>query len=726
MADRGWFGRGRSAHTAQQPAQMSNATSGTHSEVGDQAPPASLRRSFTQVPLQQSHPHKPLKLAKISSYIGLGALAKAQSSTAAMYPELVMERSDSIKSGANGHHVTAVDGGGPIGDWQPASRKGEFPFYNEAECTWHNPSLKQMVETVSCTIMKNGSSAPIPRHLNGWIAGIIEEVSHQTSELNSLRTQVAELKATRQEEVIEFTKVTEEWAQREMNFKAEINRLEHIISDTQHGAESVLLARAGSVVNRNDGRAFRAKLDRLSRSDEGKPYRARFWPPRVADVADMSLAEDGTALAGGVHPADRHRAYLIEQDKRDAIALSPGDVGLTVNTTPYKILGTTPSLLGHKSDINLSNQPHDGSPRRYRKQGQDIGAKLAAARISLQTTGKPPAPSAQNSNDSSSQSSSGNASCSSSLIAQGLAEIAQAKVTPHTSPTKDENLCGLPVEEPKKSDDVLGTIRQLAVQNGGLPDDGIDDESSCSSSIVDPRGHRAFSFSGGDDRIASEDVAITSIGRAPTNVDSSARRLLQLSAVQEQPLDSQLDGASPFSKDISPSTSGYRKSGSSSSSSETSQRRSRAAMLRSMGHNHATEAKKKQDAANEIKKLEAASICSPMIIAMARERSVPSPSKKVQEAEVSDDNRRRRIYQQGRALISDEELGLAPIRKEENCDQAHVRPQIRMVEATAPSAIKRPSNDLGCNQEAAVAAARALQRSSSGQKSQNESQAQAA
>lgn len=128
-----------------------------------------------------------------------------------------------------------------------------------------------MVETVSCTMMKNGSSAPIPRHLNGWIAGMMEEVSHQTRELDSLRVEIAELKATRQEEVIEFSKVTEEWAQREKDFKAEINRLEHIISDTQQGAESVMLARAGSVVNRNDGRAFRAKLNRLSRSDEGKP-----------------------------------------------------------------------------------------------------------------------------------------------------------------------------------------------------------------------------------------------------------------------------------------------------------------------------------------------------------------------------------------------------------------------------------------------------------------------
>ncbi|KKY29650.1 hypothetical protein UCDDA912_g10427 [Diaporthe ampelina] len=187
-------------------------------------------------------------------------------------------------------------------------------------------------------MMKNGSSAPIPRHLNGWIAGIVEEVSHQTSELESMRVQIAELKATRQEEVIEFSKVTEEWAEREKNFKAEINRLEHIISDTQQGAESVMLARAESVVNRNDGRAFRAKLERLSRSDEG----------------------DGHALEES-HPADDN---LVEQGKRKCVALSPGDIGLAINTTPYEVLESTPSLLDDNDDIHLSKQLRDTTPRR--------------------------------------------------------------------------------------------------------------------------------------------------------------------------------------------------------------------------------------------------------------------------------------------------------------------------------------------------------------------------
>ena len=386
-------------------------------------------------------------------------------------------------------------------------------------------------------------------------------------------------------------------------------------------------------------------------------------------------------------------------------------------------------MLDDNDDIHLSKQLRDTTPRRDRKEDQDLSANLVAARIAAQTTGKPPAPSVQNSNDSSSQSSSGNASYSSSLIAQGLAKVAQAKVTPHTSPTKDENLCGRPVEEPKKARDVLGTIRQLAAQNCGLPDNAIDNASGCSSVFVDPRAHRAFSFSGGDDRIVSDDETTPSIPRTSTNVgnvESSSRRPLQLSAVQEQALSSQLDGA--FSGGIPSNASGHPKSDSSSSSSHKSQRRSHASMLRSMGHNHATGSIKEKAAADELKKLKIASVCSPMIVAMAKERSVPSPSKKVQEDQVPRRSHLPRLdsleYPQGRAFISDEELALTPNRQAR--DQTQVRARGHKAGPATPSAVKRLSTDVAYNQEAAFPASRALKRSTSGQNGQNESRAQAA
>lgn len=264
----------------------------------------------------------------------------------------------------------------------------------------------------------------------------------------------------------------------------------------------------------------------------------------------------------------------------------------------------------------------------------------------------------------------------------------------------------------------MGTIRQFAAQNGGLPDVAIVDESSCSSPLVDLKGHRAFSFADGEDRIVSKDEA-ASIARTSSNVGSvgsSSRRPLQLSAVHEQSLGSQIDGASRFSNGVSSNALVHQKSGSSSSSSDTSQRRSHAAMLRSMGHNHATDANKKKAATEELRKLEAASSCSPMIIAMARERIVPSPSKKVpvQEDQVS---RGKHVSQvenldqpQSRAFISDEEPALNP----------NHRAGGRGARGRAPT------DDVSYSQEVADSAASAPKRSTSGQNGQNKSHAWAA
>lgn len=52
----------------------------------------------------------------------------------------------------------------------------------------------------------------------------------------------------------------------------------------------------------------------------------------------MSLAGNGNSHEES-NSTDRHKDYFVEQDKRDCVALSPGDVGLTTNTTPYKVLG---------------------------------------------------------------------------------------------------------------------------------------------------------------------------------------------------------------------------------------------------------------------------------------------------------------------------------------------------------------------------------------------------
>lgn len=181
-----------------------------------------------------------------------------------------MQRSGSMASRAVSYHEVPYDRS--RGLWRTASTADtDLELYRPSDETWESPNVIQTLETISCAMMTNGIAEPIPRHLNGCIISMIEEFRVHLNKLDTVQANFDELRHMRQQEVQDFATMAEEWQEREVAFKAEINRLEHIIADTQKGAESVILARAGSVVNRNDGRAFQARLNRLSRSgDDGK------------------------------------------------------------------------------------------------------------------------------------------------------------------------------------------------------------------------------------------------------------------------------------------------------------------------------------------------------------------------------------------------------------------------------------------------------------------------
>lgn len=278
MGDRSWLGFGGRARTPQ-PAQPSLHPDDNDDDdrtmtirAGDSNAQHPLQRSNTEVPLQKN-PHKAPRLSRFSSLMGLNGVSKAQSPTATSFelaptcPEIIRQRSEAMKVRNISYHEAAHDPS--TGVWRKDPGPETEFRYRESDATWHNPSLEQMMESVLCSIMTNGITSPIPIQLNSFVAGMIEEFAIHVSEKKTLQKKFTKLEETRTKEIQELRETTNEWQEREKHFKLEIKRLERIISDTQKGAESVVVARAGSVCNRNDGRAFRAKLNRLSRSDEG-------------------------------------------------------------------------------------------------------------------------------------------------------------------------------------------------------------------------------------------------------------------------------------------------------------------------------------------------------------------------------------------------------------------------------------------------------------------------
>lgn len=222
----------------------------------------SMQRPNTQIPTQQPSV-KISRLVRISSYIGLGPASRAASPTTSTLPEVVMQRSDSMKSRTLSYGEATHDRS--TGLWRDDSNIGNaFDNFRESDRTWHSPNVVQMMETVSCAIMVNGISEPIPRHLNASIISMVEEFRIQLGKLKKLQAEITELQDARQADAKEHMQMTREWEQREMSFRADIERLENIVSLTQDDTQFVTTAPRESLVTGDRGEDVPTRGGRLS------------------------------------------------------------------------------------------------------------------------------------------------------------------------------------------------------------------------------------------------------------------------------------------------------------------------------------------------------------------------------------------------------------------------------------------------------------------------------
>lgn len=289
MDGRSWLGFGpRVSRTPQAARAPTPSITTTQSDVGVCPAPATehrdLQRSSSQLNSHQNV-QKPPRLSRISSYMGLGSISKAHATTASSppYPEQIMLRSESMLPRNTTYYDVPHDPAAGI--WRARANVDDGFIYKGSDQTWHNPNLTQMMDTVSSTILSNGISEPIPRHLNSFVIGMVEEFRNRLGKQIAVEIQLEELRNTRKKEVQEFAAMADEWKQREAAFKAEVKRLEQIIAGKE-GMHSVVAARAGSMYNRNDAKAFQAKLNRLSKN-EGK---SSAWLKQVAiQIANTRL-----------------------------------------------------------------------------------------------------------------------------------------------------------------------------------------------------------------------------------------------------------------------------------------------------------------------------------------------------------------------------------------------------------------------------------------------------
>ncbi|KAI1771782.1 hypothetical protein F4818DRAFT_444778 [Hypoxylon cercidicola] len=132
---------------------------------------------------------------------------------------------------------------------------------------WYNPSLDQMVEALQVELMTHGVLQPVPVRFNSYILHLIEGFANVQERVQAVHAARTEAEQSLEKHLEHFKSVADEWLEREAQYKAEIKRLEVLLSRaSSDGLEAVTLARTNSVVDRSGPQAkqFVSELKRIS------------------------------------------------------------------------------------------------------------------------------------------------------------------------------------------------------------------------------------------------------------------------------------------------------------------------------------------------------------------------------------------------------------------------------------------------------------------------------
>ncbi|KAH9999250.1 hypothetical protein F4779DRAFT_162442 [Xylariaceae sp. FL0662B] len=171
----------------------------------------------------------------------------------------------------------------------------------EQDKVWYNPSLDQMIETLQVFFMTRGTIHSLPVAYNSYVQYLIEALAEARAKSRTADTACAQAKQLVEEHLAYFNTVADEWLERESQYKAEIKRLEVLLSKTSRsGLEAVTLARTNSVVDRTGPQVkhFATKLKDLGKKSTKEthnrvPHETDQWEYSPLDATDGAWREEG-------------------------------------------------------------------------------------------------------------------------------------------------------------------------------------------------------------------------------------------------------------------------------------------------------------------------------------------------------------------------------------------------------------------------------------------------
>ncbi|KAI1280155.1 hypothetical protein F5Y07DRAFT_413304 [Xylaria sp. FL0933] len=185
----------------------------------------------------------------------------------------------------------------------PSTDEGIADFLvRDQDQVWYNPSLEQMVEALQVLLMTHGILGPIPIQYNTYVLHLVEGFAVAQRNTRKAESAYQEARRSLEQNLEQFRLVAEEWLERESHYRAEVKRLEVLLSKcSRSGLEAVALARTNSIVDRSSskGAGFLLRLDELR-----KQHADNSQLPRDLSISNRTCR---TLIQGNQIGEDRRR-----------------------------------------------------------------------------------------------------------------------------------------------------------------------------------------------------------------------------------------------------------------------------------------------------------------------------------------------------------------------------------------------------------------------------------
>ncbi|RDL40379.1 uncharacterized protein BP5553_00358 [Venustampulla echinocandica] len=132
-----------------------------------------------------------------------------------------------------------------------------FQGTRNPENVYHMPSTDQMAETLKVVMMNKCPIEAVPIEYNACILHVLEAYQDLREQLKTTTDAIEELKQSHTKDIKEFEALATRWEAKEKDYKSELKKLEVLLSRTEAGMETVVMARSNSVIH-GSGRATEA------------------------------------------------------------------------------------------------------------------------------------------------------------------------------------------------------------------------------------------------------------------------------------------------------------------------------------------------------------------------------------------------------------------------------------------------------------------------------------